>query len=411
MYILKNATVENKIGIGNLKYPTTIYLKLTKKCNLLCKFCSQSSSISEEMNFASAKKLLKKFKSIGIKNIFYTGGEPLLYSKIEEILLYGYNLGFNQYLITNGTLLDELMNVTSYLFGIGVSIHGSKLKHDNMVGVNGTYEKVINGLSKINTNLFVNVNCTITNENLNKKDLDSLYELCKINNWKLSFARLNYIGYGKRMQKVNLNHMMSILSKYEKINISNCVTNCVVDEKYSRLCHGCGAGVSIASIECNGDVKICSSSTQSIGNAFKNDFCNIWKKNKRLMKKQLRTLPLICTTCKNIISCKGGCKAESTGRYWEKYCDNTVLNKQNEIWNYIKHKKVVLCFSKIRKENINKYAILSHPIYLCNRNVKNIIMKISYGLTPYEIVSNKKNYQQIKDLLICMYELKLIKCS
>lgn len=34
----------------------------------------------------------------------FTGGEPLLYYAIKEILQYGYDLGFKQVLVTNGVL-------------------------------------------------------------------------------------------------------------------------------------------------------------------------------------------------------------------------------------------------------------------------------------------------------------------
>ena len=50
---------------------------------------------------------LKELKLIGVCNIYYTGGEPLLYKYLEELLEYGYELGFNQILITNGVLLEQ----------------------------------------------------------------------------------------------------------------------------------------------------------------------------------------------------------------------------------------------------------------------------------------------------------------
>lgn len=108
IYKYGNVDTRKKIDLKTLKNPISVYMKITSKCMLSCKFCSQSENNSHvDMDFELAKKILKELKLIGVCNIYYTGGEPLLYKYLEELLEYGYELGFNQILITNGVLLEQ----------------------------------------------------------------------------------------------------------------------------------------------------------------------------------------------------------------------------------------------------------------------------------------------------------------
>ncbi|MBU1120330.1 radical SAM protein, partial [Candidatus Micrarchaeota archaeon] len=55
----------------------------TYKCNALCRHCIYSCSIKrkEKMKPGTVSSQLKELSKAGIKKVFFSGGEPLLYQK------------------------------------------------------------------------------------------------------------------------------------------------------------------------------------------------------------------------------------------------------------------------------------------------------------------------------------------
>lgn len=91
---------------------TSIYLELTRQCNLNCKHCLRGDSQNKDMSKAQIDKILDNF--VWIDNIFIGGGEPFLAKesflyllsvikqKIEKEHFVCREIG----LITNGTIKD-----------------------------------------------------------------------------------------------------------------------------------------------------------------------------------------------------------------------------------------------------------------------------------------------------------------
>ncbi|MDO5557409.1 MAG: radical SAM protein [Clostridia bacterium] len=409
--------INRNLKLQNIKYPTSIYLKITTECMLKCNFCSQSNSENEFMKLRDIKNVLCKLKNMGGIYIYYTGGEPLMHKDIKEVLKYGYNLGFKQFLVTNGILFSKKENrdLIKYIIGLGVSIHGKSLIHNEAVGNINCYDAIIRNLKlvkKENQDINININCTSTDYNSNEENLKYLAELCKDNEWNLSIARLNYIGAGIKYQKTNLNNMLDIVRKLNddgyNIKISNCIAPCTIDEKNIFLTHGCGAGQTIAAIEANGDVKICASSTKTIGNIYQNSFKKIWNSNKMRKYRKMNWVSSECKVCKYFLMCKGGCKAELSGEYWKEMCDATVENINKIEWEIIKNRPISLAFEFIRR-NGREYIIIGCKIRLCNGYTKKILHQIDGKRTGNDIINLvKNNKEKAKQLLIIMKKENLI---
>jgi len=97
------------------EYITPVFVQwdLTNRCNLACKFCFYriyplSDFIKDhEMSERTVYRVLKEIKEIGIKAIEWTGGgEPILHPAHKRIFAKAKKMGFEQSLVTNGTLLD-----------------------------------------------------------------------------------------------------------------------------------------------------------------------------------------------------------------------------------------------------------------------------------------------------------------
>ena len=412
IYKYKTVDTRRKIDLKTLKNPVSVYMKITSKCMLSCKFCSQSENNNYgDMDIDLAKKILEDLKVIGVCNIYYTGGEPLLYSHLDELLQYGYSLGFNQILITNGVLLNQknIKKVLKYVNSLGVFLHGTEKIHNNLSQKN-CYKQIINGLTAVKDSfkdISININCTMVPENTEYNNLKFLAKLCEKYNWKLTVARLNYIGNGKKYKDDKLNNMIEIVNQLNNegfdITISNCIAFCQLEDKYRYLCHGCGAGYKFCAIEANGDVKICASSNYVLGNIKNDSFKKIWKCREIRNLKKMSWLPLMCENCNELLKCRGGCKAELSGKFWNESCDELLEKNKISIWNEIKDKKINLKIKNVRKEKNDRYILISHPLRQCNKSTLSVLKIIEGNYTGEDIAKMKpKYYNETKELLITL---------
>lgn len=85
----------------------SVVLEVTDRCNLRCKHCYQSLDSEVELRIEHILSFLTKMsQDFNITNIVISGGEPLLYEPLMELLeelSWKYNIRIN----TNGLLLDK----------------------------------------------------------------------------------------------------------------------------------------------------------------------------------------------------------------------------------------------------------------------------------------------------------------
>jgi len=91
--------------------PLFCYYYLTYKCNLKCCFCSiwrdDNLKNTDSSSVDIVKNNLFAAKKLGSRILDLTGGEPLLYEDIGEVLSYAKKIGFFTSLTTNGILFKE----------------------------------------------------------------------------------------------------------------------------------------------------------------------------------------------------------------------------------------------------------------------------------------------------------------
>ena len=80
-----------------------VCLFLTLKCNQNCGYCHRFLGINE-LDFNHNKEVINKVADDGIKNMTFTGGEPLLYPDIIELLKVAKQKGIKSKIITNGEI-------------------------------------------------------------------------------------------------------------------------------------------------------------------------------------------------------------------------------------------------------------------------------------------------------------------
>ena len=96
---------------------------ITARCNQNCKYCHRFLEI-KDLTYEENKQILDNLINSGITDITWTGGEALLFPRINELIKYASSKGINNKLITNGKLLtkDIIDEIGKHLDSITLSI-------------------------------------------------------------------------------------------------------------------------------------------------------------------------------------------------------------------------------------------------------------------------------------------------
>jgi radical SAM protein with 4Fe4S-binding SPASM domain len=123
-----------------------IYIEITNKCNLNCSFCSKDTREKREMTVDEFKNVLDKVSGYTESIYLHVKGEPLLHSKLEDILNICDDYNVKVCITTNGTLLKNKKSVLlkHNIKQINVSLHSENNYPDYFDNVFNTCD----GLSK-----------------------------------------------------------------------------------------------------------------------------------------------------------------------------------------------------------------------------------------------------------------------
>ncbi|MCD6310562.1 MAG: PqqD family peptide modification chaperone [Candidatus Eremiobacteraeota bacterium] len=128
-----------------------LYLEITGRCNLTCKYCYNSPPVPEDIPEDIAISLIDQAKELGARYLVIGGGEPLLYKKIWNLLEYATPV-IQTGLVTNGILLtpenckrlSEMDNLS-----IQLSLEGVEAEiHEAMRG-EGSFQPAWQGLQNL----------------------------------------------------------------------------------------------------------------------------------------------------------------------------------------------------------------------------------------------------------------------
>jgi len=140
---------------------TTFYLYMTTGCNLFCQHCwitptfvKGKPSPGEFIDLHDLKNAVEEAKPLGLGNVKFTGGEPLLHPQFREILDYLTGEGMKMIMETNATLINadlaKYMKDNSNLWFISTSLDSHRPEvHDRFRGIKGAFEKTVRGIKHL----------------------------------------------------------------------------------------------------------------------------------------------------------------------------------------------------------------------------------------------------------------------
>ncbi|RLI74520.1 radical SAM/SPASM domain-containing protein [Archaeoglobales archaeon] len=325
--------------------PFLVVWDLTYSCNLKCKHCYSTAGKpwKDELDTKEAFKALDVLADAGVTSIAFSGGEPLLRRDFFELASKARDYGIFVSVATNGTLLTKENVKRLKECGIGfvqISLDGDKEHHERFRGVNGIFEKVMEGIKNAkNEGLITCISTTATKVNYEAifKVMDLAEELDI--EW---FMLYNYIPTGRGGFEIDLDakdreillkelwrrlnatsvNFMSTAPYYARIAVQQQSSvmpthfyNANLEGIYlAEFIGGCGCGRFYLAMKANGDIQPCVFFPLKLTNIKEfnsgEEFLEFWKKNKVLNDLRDKDLIEICGECKYKYIC-GGCRARA----------------------------------------------------------------------------------------------------
>ena len=155
----------------SLNSPHHVQWMLTRKCNYRCKGCTvwQERDAEPEISTEEVKLGLDILRDLGVVEIVFSGGNPLLREDIDEIISYA-----SKYFVTtvydNGSMALKKIDALRNADFVAISIDSiNPEKNDYIRGVRGAFKTAMTAIEKLTEEgIIAGVSTTISQMNLNE---------------------------------------------------------------------------------------------------------------------------------------------------------------------------------------------------------------------------------------------------
>jgi radical SAM protein with 4Fe4S-binding SPASM domain len=330
-----------------------IFWNLTRRCNLSCEHCYNSSGastgISGELTTAEAISFLDDCKTLAVPVILLSGGEPLMREDIWELAEHASRLGIRTALSTNGTLITSAVAEKINKAGIGyagISLDGAAAAtHNRFRNCDGAFERAIGAFSACQAaGVRCGVRVTVHKENITELgDIIDLalrigasrfcvYWLVPSGRGAESYARLQLSQdevfwvlqtlhrYARdidpsRMEFLTVDgpqdavHLLRLMEEEGSLEQDDART------LIASMKGGCSAGIRVANVSETGAVYPCQFAQTPefcAGSVRQRKFSELWNdpENPVLSRFRMKRSELKgrCSTCRHLDLCGGGCR-------------------------------------------------------------------------------------------------------
>ncbi len=310
---------------GKIRPLFNLQLDLTYNCNLQCRHCYQgyNRKKNNELNIDDWESIIGQYarlaKKIDVGRVItISGGEPLLYPRIRELLTFLHNDKeiIDIYLLTNGTLIDVAAAefLSKLRVKVQISLDGPTADTNDYIRGKKSFCGAINGAL-----ILQKYNIPFSFQAVLQKSIEYLiphfFSLAK----KQSAMSMNFVRYVTPHDKLHIKSNDEVMIKgndlkriFENIlelsRLHNISTNtdqplwCLIDPS---LGHPSSAGFLGLTIDPRGKIQITSRICETIGDARKqNGLIETYFNNKLLHK--LRNGEIDgCNKCRYFTKCRG----------------------------------------------------------------------------------------------------------
>ena len=323
-----------------------VLFEVTSKCNMGCKHClyynSEYSYLNNDMNTEEIENIIYQLSENSVKEIWLSGGEPLLRNDIYVLIHKISELGMVPSVSTNGYLVDEecakklKKNGVNY---VHLSIDGINANiHDAFRGKKGAFEHVMNAIKFLrDEDIMVGATYVVTKQSIN--DIEKMVQLAINKGLKvISFYPIAPLGRGKKLSDFRedyklitlLNQRAQILSEKYKENIRIEYFRTLNKNNTSTFLKEC-KGKYFFTITSDGELGTCPWLMKSQYNdlivslkeySFQDAKIMVQKNMEDLLEKRNEKLSKYCEKCIGNKICKQGCPAVSDENGRDPLCYN-----------------------------------------------------------------------------------------
>lgn len=337
---------KTKFQLKEIPDVLTVWLHLTDRCNLRCKYCYLPHK-QEDMTVGVGKASLKSafnsavihgYPSVKIK---FSGGEPLLaFPTLQKLHDYAQKIAQQQgirlreTILSNGTLLTKELarSISQMNIGLMISMDGLDEIHNNQrpfANGDGSSEKVIEAIEIAQEEeITPEISITVTAKSVKGLPKTIEWILKKGLPFKINFFRENDLSLS--LESINekneaiINGMITAFETIEKLMPKESLLNSLADRADLSKPHlrTCGVGQNYLVFNQYGQVAKCQMQMQDlINNANSSDPLQAVRKDKKGVQNVSVNEKEECAECEWRYWCTGGCPLQtyqSTNSYFRK---------------------------------------------------------------------------------------------
>lgn len=191
------------------KKPVVVW-NCTRTCNLRCVHCyaqSEAQHYEGEMTTDQGKAMIDDLAAFGAPVLLFSGGEPTMRPDLVELMQYAKDAGMRVVISTNGTLITKAMAEDFARVGlsyVGVSLDGTRATHDGFRGMEGSFDRAIQGIRNARA-AGIKVGLRMTINKLNWRDIDEIFDIMEDEGIdRACFYHLVYTGRGSKLMDEDL---------------------------------------------------------------------------------------------------------------------------------------------------------------------------------------------------------------
>lgn len=222
-------------------------ISLTDKCNLRCVYCMpedkvyENNLINDTLSFNDYKFIINGLSQVGIKKIKFTGGEPLLYPHLIELIKYAhYECNIDDISITtNGIGLNEIAYELkrSGLKSVNISLDSLKSYKYKSITRGGNLTDVLKSINRcLELGIKVKINCVV----IKRFNDDEVYDFIEMANYypiDVRFIELMPLGEGEYFYEngyFNISNFVNEIDELYKIEDEKGSTARLYQAKYAK---------------------------------------------------------------------------------------------------------------------------------------------------------------------------------
>lgn len=303
-----------------LSAPVNLTWEITHKCNLKCVHCLSASNQASpgELDYDECRAIVDQLAELGVFEINFGGGEPLLKDYFLPLLRYIHEKEIVTCISTNGTVLtDEAVACfAGSPVNVQVSLDGATPQVNDRIRGEGTFHRIIRGIERLaGKNIPLSINTVVTSLNFNQ--LSELKELAGSYGARLRVSRFRPSGRAReswetlRLEAAQLRELSDWLGADPTILTGDSFFSISPDGRRQLGLDMCGAGKMTCCIDPLGHVYPCAfmQEREFCGGSLREDsFRDIWA-DSAAFNYFRRLEPAACRQCPRFNKCRGGCPA------------------------------------------------------------------------------------------------------